>query len=122
MRSKLLFQLIFLLGTLASCTKDTSKPIVLPSTTSAVKLSTDLQPIFTSNCAISGCHDGNNMPPDLTSGNSYIGIMNAGVVDTIDPANSIIYKKINTGSMSGYANPTFASKVLQWITEGAKNN
>jgi hypothetical protein len=123
MKSKLIIILIFLLGTLASCTKDTVKPTVLPSTTTAVKLSTDLQPLFSTNCAVSGCHDGNNMDPNLTAGSSYTAIMDAGVVDTTNPSNSTLYKKVNTGgSMANYANPTFASKVFQWIQEGAKNN
>lgn len=122
MKNKLLIISIILLGALASCTKETVKPIVLPSTVKAISFSSDLQPVFSSNCAV--CHDNQgSQDPDLTSGDSYHALISGGYINTTTPANSLLYQKINTGgSMASHSNVTFTAKVLQWITEGAKNN
>jgi hypothetical protein len=123
MKSKLTIILIFLLGALASCTKDTVKPTVLSSTVKAISFSVDIQPTFTAKCI--GCHDhAGDQLPDLTSGYSCSSLKSNGDIDTVTPANSILYKKLNTGgNMSSYpADATFAPKILQWITAGAKNN
>ncbi len=125
MKNRLVIILVILFGAIVGCTKDTVKPTVAraTSTTTVIKFSTDIQPTFTAKCI--GCHDhAGDQPPDLTSGYSYNALMSNGDIDTITPANSTLYKKLNTGgNMATYAgDATFAPKVLQWITAGAKNN
>ena len=122
MKNKLFIILIFLFGALASCTKDTVKPTVQPSVVAPIKLSTDLQPFLTTNCAT--CHDNQgSQDPDLTQGDTYNALINGSYINTTTATSSKLYTKINTGgSMASHSNPTFTTKVLQWIQQGAQNN
>ena len=125
MKIKRLIVLAFVLGIIASCTKDAIKPTVIYPTkvVTIVKFSTDILPTLQSNCAV--CHDGSSTP-DYTS-NTYLNIMTytPKLIDTITPTNSLLYKDlIGTGNhdMSSHSNSTFNNKVLSWIQQGAKNN
>jgi len=83
-------------------------------------LSGDVQPIFTSKCI--GCHTAGVTNPDLTVGHSYNNLMTMNLVDTLNPAQSVIYVKITTGDMAGFCTPSDAQTILEWIKQGAKNN
>jgi len=106
-----------------SCSYDTLVPEKINPTT-PVSFTNDIQPIFSQNSSpkCTSCHAGST-DPDLREGKSYTSLMNGGFVDTITPANSIIYTEMAAnGGMSGYTNPTDAQLVLLWIQQGAKNN
>lgn len=114
---------------LSGCAKDDT--VVVGNSvlvTKTVSLSTDLVPLFTSNCAKSGCHVKGSIAPDLEAGTAYDQLNSMGLISTNDPANSILYQYLmgvktpampmnaasNPGNINGY--------VLAWITQGAKNN
>jgi len=92
-----------------------------PDPTVPVSYSGDLQPIWDKGCV--GCHGVGATPPDLTPANSYNALFAEGYVDTITPDISIIYTcMISGGSMASFTNANEAGLVLNWITQGAKNN
>jgi len=87
-----------------------------------VSFSTDLAPLLNSSCALAGCHVSGGHKPYMTSGISYLEIVNGGFVNTSIPKESTIYKMIN-GEMRTYM-PSAANrqKVYDWIRNGAPNN
>lgn len=87
-----------------------------------VKFSTEIVPIFVSSCNSSSCHGTGAVPPDLTPANAYSSLMELNQVDTANPANSILYKKMATGSMAQFSTAAQAQAVFDWISQGAKNN
>lgn len=125
----------------ASCEKDyhyiEPAPVIPPPDTSGtidstlvpISLNDSIQPIFTAFCSVSGCHDGSE-DLDLRTGHSYASLFSQGDIDTIAPANSILYQRIILPSTDGDFMPQDGSpltdsekeKILRWITEGAKNN
>jgi len=70
---------------------------------------------------MSGCHAAGAFEPDLSPASAYTNLLN-GYVSTADPASSLIYTAMATGSMKDFASPTEASLVLGWIQQGALNN
>jgi hypothetical protein len=98
-----------------------------PVITTTVSLSKDLQPIFTSHCALSGCHNG-SISPNLSSGNAYNSLSNGGFINTGTPANSVVYlwlsgKESATMPLGAAPNPgNIEGYILAWITQGAHNN
>jgi len=110
-----------------------------------VKLSTDVQPILTANCALSGCHVGNNPPEgmNLSLGMTFANTVNVksrqSALDRVEPSNpdlSYLVHKIQGTQldpgvgglfdrMPRNANPLPQSQIdliRKWIAEGAKNN
>ena len=93
-----------------------------------VSLASDIIPIFSQNCAISGCHISGGTSPDLTASKAYNSLINGGFVNTADPKSSKIFLRL-TGKLTP-AMPLNAttypsninSLVLTWITQQAKNN
>jgi hypothetical protein len=127
MKSRLIIPLIsilFLAG-LPSCYKDIISPGQDPNgPPQYVSFSGDLQPVFTANCALSGCHDGASHDPALTSDLSYDALVNGGFVDVVVPANSILYGEVKSGGMppTGALKSSDVQKILDWIRNGAPNN
>ncbi|MFA6923272.1 MAG: hypothetical protein WC223_03370 [Bacteroidales bacterium] len=120
---KNLIFILFVVGFIGSCTKDTMKPKVIYPENNAtpVSFANDIKPFFTSNCAI--CHQSGGARVDLATSNCYNDLFTKSCIDTLVPSNSLLYKKINVGgSMEAYSNSGFATKVLNWINQGAKNN
>jgi hypothetical protein len=125
MQNRTLNTLIVLIGGIifmASCTdKYITKPYVAPPPPGyQYSLTKDVQPIFNDKCV--RCHTTEAIPPDLSSGNSYASLTSLNLVNTGNPTGSVIYKKMNGGSMAAYCTQEDANIVLQWITQGAKNN
>lgn len=91
-----------------------------------VSLKNDVQPIFTRDCNMSGCHDGiPSHAPSLTAENAYSDLTSGGYVNTQDPVNSVLYLSVNGGGMPAGRAPLSDNDlkiILAWITEGAKNN
>jgi hypothetical protein len=107
---------------LTSCYKD----VILPTAASTappqfVSFSNDLQPIFTSNCAVSGCHVAGAQAPNLSAGFSYNQLI-GGYVNTILPTKSTLYVMIY-GDMSVHIpSASDKQKIYDWIRNGAPNN
>ena len=103
-----------------SCEYDVIEPekVELPPADQKISFSETIEPIFTSKCAT--CHASRN--PVMTQGKVYNSLMN-GYIDLTTPAESIVYKKIETGHPSaGTVSETEKALILRWITEGAMNN
>ena len=128
MKPKILIQLLIVLffAGLTGCYKDILSPGQDPTAPpQAVSFSGDLVPIFTANCATSGCHDAiPSHRPSLTASNAYNAILGGGYINTVVPSSSILYGEIKSGSMppTGALKPSDIQKVLDWIRNGAPNN
>lgn len=120
---------MMLIAMITGCVKDNTL-ILQPQSvavTNKVSFSKDMEPIFTKNCALSGCHADGGHTPHLSADKAYNSLMSK-YVDTKTPDNSILFKRL-TGKLSpampmGKAsNPSnINSLVLAWIKQGAKNN
>jgi|WetSurMetagenome_2_1015567.scaffolds.fasta_scaffold1104203_2 hypothetical protein len=123
-KSKLRNMALVIMGllVLAACTSKTIVPVPVP--TGPVSFSSDIVPIFNSGCAITGCHVAGNVAPDLTESKAYNSLMTMNLVDTLNPAGSVLYVKVSPGgTMNHYIqNPADVQIILNWITQGAKNN
>ena len=119
----LLLLVIFALGFgLSGCYRD----VILPSVTLSqppqfVSFTNDLQPIFTENCAKSGCHVAGSQSPYLTADLSY-SQLTGGFVNTIVPTNSTLYIEINGEMEVHIPSATDRQKIYDWIRNGAPNN
>ncbi len=82
-------------------------------------------PIFTTGNRCTSCHGEGGTRPILTASKAYGEISSMGLVNITDPASSKIYTYVKIGT-SPHAwkkySTSQADLVLQWITEGAKNN
>ncbi len=107
---------------LSSCYKD----VILPAVVSTkppqyVSFSSDLQPIFTTNCALSGCHVKGSQVPYLSADVSYQQLL-GGFVNTIKPGQSELYIQINGNMQVHIPNADDRQKIYDWIRNGAPNN
>ncbi len=128
-RLKSLVSILFMAVVLASCTSDLiipdppapPAPPISP-TENQISFAAEIQPIFTAKCAF--CHGVGQTPPVLKEGKSYQSLMSIpGMIDTIVPANSTLYKSMATGgSMAQYCNRANVDSTYKWIRQGAKNN
>src|SRR5258708_24268464 len=118
---KALMLIALLGGALASCTWEEIKPqkVKVPD---SVKFSLNIIPIFTANCAKSGCHVKGFQAPDLSSQNAYTSLIFYGYVDTDFPDQSELYLKITSGSMKDKATDADRALILKWIQQGALDN
>jgi hypothetical protein len=100
----------------------------------------DIQPIFTTSCAVTGCHVTRSPSGglDLSAGQSYtnlVGVTSFGYAPALrvapgDPSASVLYNKVTNTGMFGAAMPagsnglnsTQANLIRSWILEGAPNN
>lgn len=106
-----------------------------------VSFASDVQPIFTANCALAGCHTGANPTGslNLSAGQSRAQLVNVaavgfpGAIRVIpgDASNSYLIRKLEGGpNISGVRMPEGApalptatiQKIRDWITAGALNN
>ncbi|HXB44083.1 MAG TPA: hypothetical protein VNV85_08510 [Puia sp.] len=114
--------LLFLGFGLSSCYRDVILPTVVSNKPPQyVSFSVDLQPIFTSNCAVSGCHVAGVQTPYLTSDVSYQQLT-GGFVNTVVPTNSTLYIMINGNMEVHIPSATDRQKIYDWIRNGAPNN
>lgn len=114
--------LFFLSFGLSSCYKD----VILPSVSVTqppqyVSFSNDLQPIFSANCALSGCHVAGSQMPYLSSDLSYQQLL-GGFVNKIVPTQSTLYIEINGNMEVHIPNAADRQKIYDWIRNGAPNN
>jgi hypothetical protein len=128
-KMKKLFTTLFVAFILSSCTSDyivpeppSPPPPPPPANEPKISYSGEIQPVFTAKCM--PCHAAGASLPVLEAGKSYQSLMSiGGMVDTITPDNSEIYKAMKPGgSMSNYCKKANADSVHKWIRQGAKNN
>jgi hypothetical protein len=126
---KKLFAVFFMLFIFSSCTSDyiVPEPPAAPPTPPSpdenkISYSGEIQPIFTNKCV--RCHGVGQTPPVLTAGKSYQSLMSIpGMVDTITPGNSVLYKEMaQGGGMYQYCTKSNSDSVYKWIRQGARNN
>ncbi|MFI5263508.1 MAG: hypothetical protein ACHQM6_03230 [Candidatus Kapaibacterium sp.] len=87
----------------------------------------DILPLITSNCSMSGCHDGSGHSDDARALTSYSTIMS--YVRASNPSSSKLYTVLNSRGeeqMPRYPIPPLSqsqdSLILAWIKQGALNN
>jgi hypothetical protein len=127
MKSKILILMVALVfvTALSGCYKDIISPGQDPNgPPQFVSFSGDLVPLFSNNCALSGCHDGTAHNPDLRASKAYDALTNGGFINTVVPTNSIIYGEVKSGDMppTGALKASDVQKILDWIRNGAPNN
>lgn len=106
----------------ATIVPDPPAPPPPPPVPGKISYAGEIQPVFTEKCV--RCHGVGQNSPTLAAGKSYQALMNiSGMIDTINPGNSILYLEMATGGgMSLYCNKANADSVYKWIRQGAKNN
>ena len=114
--------LLFVTVGLTSCYKD----VILPKVATTkppqfVSFSNDLQPVFTTNCALSGCHVKGGQTPYLTPDVSYQQLL-GGYVNTIKPEQSELYIMINGNMQVHIPDAADRQRIYDWIRNGAPNN
>ncbi len=128
---KNIFYIIFSTFFLFSCEKDSGPYIVTSQSQNLPPTSflNDIQPIFDSYCI--SCHDETHADLNLKTCCSWDQLLNTGTnapyVNTSNPTESLIYKRI-TGVITPqmpFGTPLSTSDkqlILKWIQEGAQNN
>ena len=114
--------LLFVTVGLTSCYKD----VILPKVATTkppqfVSFSSDLQPVFTTNCALSGCHVKGGQTPYLTPDVSYQQLL-GGYVNTVKPEQSELYIMINGNMQVHIPDAAERQRIYDWIRNGAPNN
>lgn len=124
MGSVLVGAVIFLL---AGCYKD--RTVIFDTGTEVtrpVSFATDIAPIFSSSCSLSGCHVSGAKAPDLSAANAFSSLTIGNYLNTGEPESSALYLWM-TGKKSTPMPPAGINKdnnalVLAWIKQGAQNN
>lgn len=95
---------------------------------SQVYFQNDILPVFTSNCAFSGCHDAGTATNGLIL-TSYENIIQSGVIEAGKPDSSELFRRITETDPAermplGAAPlpPQLIEDIRQWILEGAENS
>lgn len=115
-------------------------PVVAPPT-GPVSLERDVQPIFTANCALAGCHGGSSpqLGLDLSAGHAYASTVNVPSAEIpslqrVDPGQSdlsyLILKVEGDPSIIGVRMPADGTPlpgptvriIRDWIDQGAPDN
>ena len=125
MKKRLIFLITILFSLfITSCRYDFVLPVPEVPVTGNVSFATQVAPIFSTGSKCTSCHKPGGQSPDFTAANAFGSIMPA-LVNTTSPAQSKIYtfagpttathtwKKLSAGE---------AAIILQWVTQGAKNN
>jgi hypothetical protein len=115
--------LLITITVFTSCEREYYKPVVI-SQSDSVYFSTDIKPLLVTNCGKSGCHDAIKKEKGLNfeANDAYTTIMDYSLADTTNAEQSLLYVKINSGSMKSYSTPEFTAKLLLWIKQGAQDN
>lgn len=111
-----------MMALLSGCEYEFVEPEKAPPITTPVKFSADIMPIFNKSCNMSGCHAAGAFAPDLSPAGAYNSLTQGNFIKTANPAQSLIYTCMATGSMKNFSTPAKANLVLTWITQGALNN
>jgi len=113
---------IAVLTLLSGCEYEYVEPEVGPPPPEVVSFSTDIMPIFNASCNMSGCHAAGAFDPDLSPANAYSSLIDGDFINATDPASSLIYTSMASGTMKSFSTISEANLVLAWIQKGALNN
>ncbi len=123
--------LLLLLGMVlpTGCTYNSGEKIQpeIPVDSNLVSFSEEIIPLFDQSCNFSPCHDAGGPPPNLLPTVAYDRLWEGNYIDTIMPEESelMLWLLGTDGRLvmppSG-TDPEINSKVLTWITQGAKDN
>ena len=95
MKSKIIISLAVMLVGLVACKKDVIDPGPDPNAPPQfVSFKSDLVPLFSKSCALSGCHDGVSHNPALTSDKAYSSITSGGYISLQAPSSSVLYGEV----------------------------
>ena len=124
MKNRTIFLILILFALfINSCKYDSILPeVVVPVT--GVSFAKDVAPIFSTGDKCISCHKAGATDPDLTSINAFAQIT-ASYINKTTPAESVIYAYPAPGTTTHTRKKYTAGEaavILQWITEGAKNN
>ncbi len=123
-RSHAILILFILSVAVVSCTYDFIKKPEPINPTTPVSFATQILPIFSTD-GCTGCHKPGGQSPDYTPANAYNSIISTNVVDTTNPASSLLYT-VPDPTTSGHSWDKYTSQqaqlVLVWIQQGAQNN
>jgi hypothetical protein len=95
--------------------------------TETMSFAKDINPILSTNCALSGCHVAGGHAPNLTTANAYKSLTDGAYFKANDPDNSVIMlwltgKKSPAMPLGNAPNATINAKIYAWINQGAQNN
>src|ERR1017187_2113412 len=88
--------IVLIIFSATACEKDYYG--VKPIPPGPVSFTTQVLPILTTSCAISGCHVPGAQTPDLTAANAYNDLTGLGYAtpdDSLAPQNSVLYKHLS---------------------------
>lgn len=122
------FVVLITLILLFSCTKAKVEDVC--TTPEMVSFQKDIQPIFNTNCATSGCHAGTKPTGtlNLEASVAYANLTDSksGYLDTVQPKASLLYTSMtsitNPMPPNGKLSKCTTDLILQWIEQKAKNN
>ena len=125
MKKRTIFLVLILFSLLISgCKYDFILPAYVAPVTGNISFATQVLPIFTTENCIS-CHKpGGQATPDYTTANAYNSIV-PNLVNLANPDQSLIYTYPGPTTSTHTWKKLSASEdaiILQWITQGAKNN
>lgn len=117
------FSVVIMILLLQSCYYDELPSTYGPPTD--VSFNQDVQTIFNINCV--SCHNGGEIPLNLTSGNAFDELTSGGYVIPSDADNSLLVQSLRGDGMaimppSGSLPTRDINEVVQWINEGALDN
>jgi hypothetical protein len=97
-------------------------PVIDPD--EEISFTEEIIPIFTAKCI--GCHGG-GINPDLRAANAFESLVTDAnpttkYVDTANPAGSLIYTKLLSGSHATIPTDIEKQMILKWVQDGALNN
>lgn len=117
---KRLFYILFAVALTGILLFDSCEKVVypVPELPDTVSYSLDIQPLWDSKCV--SCHNGSR-DPDLSPNVSYDALITGGYIDTGNPEESDLMKKLY-GTHDSRATTSEKQLILLWIEEGAKNN
>jgi hypothetical protein len=116
-----LLAILALTAGMVSCEYEWVEPevVVLPQ---KVSFASDILPVFNKSCNMSGCHAQGAVAPDLSAANAFTDLMNRGLINTEQPAQSPLYLSVFSGSMKKFSTSADNALILKWIEQGAQNN
>lgn len=96
----------------------------------SVSFSKSIIPILSNNCAVSGCHTGNNAQAnfnlDATVAHQTLTNPRKGYIDTQNPKMSVVYASLVSVSEpmppNGKLSDCEIDQILNWMKNGAKND
>ena len=122
------FVVLIALTLLFSCTKAKVEDVC--TTPATVSFQKDIQPIFNTNCATSGCHAGTKPAGSLNleASVAYENVTDSkrGYLDTVNPKASLLYTSMtsvtNPMPTNGKLSKCTTDLILKWIEQKSKYN